>query len=259
MTITPPPTSGSLYELKDYSLMNIGDYILCRYTANYNTSGVFQFNNLDTTSLNEINGSNHLAYNDSSFYANIDGLFYFIKVDNNLFVADRIVQKSIAYNNINYIDKYVSVDNFNFLLNFNILSYNQYKQYLSNSSYGVSTWHGMNIGTIISISGVPYWATHVYYNSDSLELLSDTDINNNIMTIGNFDLTSFDNNNHFKDTGNGIGNPILINKYYSKIINYCQFNAYDDSDIKFLGYRPAFRIANWKLTIESNNNIYGYL
>ncbi|GEA16820.1 hypothetical protein E308F_30660 [Moorella sp. E308F] len=84
-----PATSGQLRtSLFD---MQIGDYIACRYTAT--TSGaVGTFRELGTCIASEIpvTGS-----------ATPDGLFYFIKVDKGLLIADRVVQHSISWNTLN--------------------------------------------------------------------------------------------------------------------------------------------------------------
>ena len=70
--------------------MDIGDAIPCRYQASSGAVGIFS--ELGTANMAEIpvGGS-----------ATPNGLFYFIKVDKGLLIADRLVQHSISWNTLN--------------------------------------------------------------------------------------------------------------------------------------------------------------
>ena len=71
--------------------MQIGDYIPCKYTAP--TSGqAGYFSELGTCTASEISLSGSATPN---------GLFYFIKADKGLLIADRVIQHSISWNTLN--------------------------------------------------------------------------------------------------------------------------------------------------------------
>lgn len=84
-----PATTGQLRtKLED---MEIGDYIVCRYTAA--TSGqAGTFSELGTCTATEIPVTGSTTP---------DGLFYFIKADQGLCIADRVVQHSISWDTLN--------------------------------------------------------------------------------------------------------------------------------------------------------------
>lgn len=83
-----PATTGQLRtKIKD---MEIGDYIICKYVATYNTVGTFS--ELGTTTATEIPITGAVAPN---------GSFYFVKVAKGLLVADRVVQHSISWDKLN--------------------------------------------------------------------------------------------------------------------------------------------------------------
>lgn len=84
-----PATSGQLRT--DIADMQIGDYIVCGYTAK--TSGVAGiFSNLGSCTATEIPVSGT---------ANPDGLFCFFKADSGLLIADRVVQTNISWDTLN--------------------------------------------------------------------------------------------------------------------------------------------------------------
>jgi len=71
--------------------MKIGDYIPCKYTAP--TSGqAGYFSELGTCTASEISLSGSATPN---------GLFYFIKADKGLLIADRVIQHSISWDTLN--------------------------------------------------------------------------------------------------------------------------------------------------------------
>lgn len=78
-----------LTEKTKISEMEIGDVISCEYVAASNTVGTFS---------NLGNATKALIPPSSS--ATPDGSFYFIKVDENLLIADRVVQHSISWNTL---------------------------------------------------------------------------------------------------------------------------------------------------------------
>lgn len=83
-----PATSG---QLKTNILdMQIGDYIPCKYVASSGAIGVFS--ELGTSTGTEIPVAST---------ATPTGLFYFIKVDKGLLIADRVVQHSISWDMLN--------------------------------------------------------------------------------------------------------------------------------------------------------------
>lgn len=75
------------YNIED---MEIGDCIPCKYQASSGVAGTFS--ELGTCNMDSIPFSGTATPN---------GLFYFIKVDKGLLVADRVVQHSISWNNLN--------------------------------------------------------------------------------------------------------------------------------------------------------------
>jgi hypothetical protein len=80
--------------------MLVGDCIPCRYTASSATAGIFS--ELGTCIAAEI---------PIAGTATPDGLFYFIKVDKGILIADRVVQTGISWNILNasrYIEGIVS-------------------------------------------------------------------------------------------------------------------------------------------------------
>lgn len=79
-----------LTEKKSLDEMEIGDIISCRYTAQSGSAGIFS--ELGACNADEIpvNGT-----------GTPDGLFYFIKVDDNLLIADRVVQTGISWGALN--------------------------------------------------------------------------------------------------------------------------------------------------------------
>lgn len=88
-----PATTGQLRtKIED---MQIGDYIVCNYTASSGAVGTFS--NFGGTAGTEIpvNGS-----------ATPNGTFYFVKVAKGLLVADRVVQYSISWDKLN-VAKYI--------------------------------------------------------------------------------------------------------------------------------------------------------
>jgi hypothetical protein len=88
MIMPVPATTGQLRtKLSD---MQIGDYIACNYVASSNAVGTFS--GLGTASGSEIPVSGASAPN---------GIFYFIKVDKGLLIADRVVQNSISWDALN--------------------------------------------------------------------------------------------------------------------------------------------------------------
>jgi hypothetical protein len=70
--------------------MNIGDCIPCRYTATSGAAGTFS--ELGTSAATEI---------PTTGTATPDGLFYFIKVDKGILIADRVVQTGIRWEVLN--------------------------------------------------------------------------------------------------------------------------------------------------------------
>lgn len=85
-------TEHSLTEKSSLEEMEIGDIIPCRYTAPI-TGRVGFFSELGTCETDYINPQTSSA--------TPDGKFYFIKVDDNKFIADRNVQHSISWNELN--------------------------------------------------------------------------------------------------------------------------------------------------------------
>jgi hypothetical protein len=83
-------TTG-LNQVSSLDNMTIGDCIPCRYTAT-SSGSVGYFSELGTCTITEI---------PTTGTATPDGLFYFIKVDNGLLIADRIVQTNISWNALN--------------------------------------------------------------------------------------------------------------------------------------------------------------
>jgi hypothetical protein len=80
--------------------MNIGDCIACRYTASSAAAGIFS--ELGTSIVDEIPVAGTAAP---------DGLFYFIKVDKGILIADRVIQTSISWDALNgagYIEGAIS-------------------------------------------------------------------------------------------------------------------------------------------------------
>ncbi|WP_280754877.1 hypothetical protein [Paenibacillus sp. LBL] len=83
-----PATTGQLrMSIQD---MQIGDYIACGYKATTNTIG--EFSNLGVATGNEIPATGASAP---------DGLFYLIKVDTGLLIADRVIQNTITWDVLN--------------------------------------------------------------------------------------------------------------------------------------------------------------
>ena len=80
-----------LTEKTKISEMEIGDVISCEYVATLNTVGTFS--NLGNATKALIPPSSNATPN---------GSFYFIKVDENLLIADRVVQHSISWNILFY-------------------------------------------------------------------------------------------------------------------------------------------------------------
>lgn len=78
-----------LTEKTNISSMEIGDVISCEYVAASNTVGTFS---------NLGNATKQLIPSSSS--ATPNGSFYFIKTDENLLIADRVVQHSISWNTL---------------------------------------------------------------------------------------------------------------------------------------------------------------
>lgn len=70
--------------------MNVGDIIPCRYTATAGVAGTFS--EIGTCIAAEIPWTGTAAP---------DGLFYFIKTDKGLFIADRVIQTNISWNTLN--------------------------------------------------------------------------------------------------------------------------------------------------------------
>ena len=93
----------ALTKKTDLALMEIGDYIPCKYTA---TSGVVgSFSELGTSVATEIPVTGT---------ATPSGSFNFIKVDKGLLIADRVVQQSVSWDVLNagkYIEGKVVVLN----------------------------------------------------------------------------------------------------------------------------------------------------
>lgn len=83
-----PATSGRL--VTSLSGMQIGDYIVCNYSASNNALGTFS--GLGTASGSEIPYSGTAAPN---------GIFYFVKAARGLLIADRVVQNSISWDTLN--------------------------------------------------------------------------------------------------------------------------------------------------------------
>lgn len=85
-----PVTQGQLRtKLED---MQIGDYISCRYKAASGAVGLFSELGTCTAAEIPVTGT-----------ATPDGLFYFIKADKGLLIADRVIQHSISWNTINAV------------------------------------------------------------------------------------------------------------------------------------------------------------
>ena len=101
MAITHP----SLTQRTNLEDMEIGDVISCEYTAASGTVGTFA--NLGNATKDVIPPAS---------IATPNGSFYFIKVDENLLVADRVVQHSITWDALNaggYIEGGLLIKNHN--------------------------------------------------------------------------------------------------------------------------------------------------
>lgn len=83
-----PATTGVLRD--SLKTMKIGDYIPCHYAATSNTGGTF--------SRFGISGGTELTLNGTP---SPSGVFYFVKVDTGLLIADRVVQNSITWITLN--------------------------------------------------------------------------------------------------------------------------------------------------------------
>ncbi|MGG1444818.1 hypothetical protein ABE354_22720 [Brevibacillus laterosporus] len=87
-----PKTNGELRTIIES--MNIGDYIPCTYIATNNKIG--RFENLGIITGEEL--SVELPF---TSLVNPNGFFYFLKADNGLLIADRVVQCEISWQSIN--------------------------------------------------------------------------------------------------------------------------------------------------------------
>lgn len=83
-----PATLGQLRT--NMADMQIGDYIICKYTASSGAVGTFSELGTSTDTEIPITGT-----------ATPNGTFYFIKVAKGLLVADRVVQVSISWGTLN--------------------------------------------------------------------------------------------------------------------------------------------------------------
>jgi hypothetical protein len=124
--------------------MDIGDCIPCRYTATSGTVGTFS--ELGTSIVDEI---------PIAGTATPDGLFYFIKVDKGLLIADRVIQTGISWNVLNTA-KYIEgitpqSQDYNIVSPLNMTSNNTPSPYVvtasavNGSDYG---WKAFDNGTI---------------------------------------------------------------------------------------------------------------
>ncbi|MCU6710083.1 hypothetical protein M6D81_15405 [Paenibacillus sp. J5C_2022] len=83
-----PATTGKL--ATSLSGMKVGDYVVCHYQASSGIVGTFS--NLGSAVGTEIPVSSTNAPN---------GIFYYIKVDKGLLIADRVIQHSISWDTLN--------------------------------------------------------------------------------------------------------------------------------------------------------------
>jgi len=258
-----PATGGSL--CKAMVAMDIGDYIKCYYSAPFQKYGVFSFRKGTEVEISTIlnqytaDGDQRLA---SPIYNATNGYFYFIKADTDIFIADRVVNKCIAYNDIFQNKDYV-LTGFDVDYKIDILSYDEYSKYLTNgllngklTAPSQSIWNSQNYP--LSRSDIGYY----YEQNVVLELTSTQDASFNIKTILNFDLTTLDTTNNYREaTPNHPSfwaySPIYVSKAIPLYTHWvgnggsCIYNPY--------GFRPVIRIFDRFNTImQSNNKIYGY-
>lgn len=238
-----PASSGTL--CINLCGMEIGDYIACKYVAP-TTGKAGQFVDLGGVVEQELS---------TVPQATANGYFYFLKVKQNLWLADRSIQRNISYDALHHAQ--CAFAGMPVTGKIRTLSQAEWTEIITNSDLNgkitkqdVNVWHGSQLSRDFYMD---------YYKEFDIlpELLADTS-GANVKTALNRNGAVFNTSYHFRSHRNA-GQYSYSPIWYAKNIGFYRYypgGGYNGWN-NYISFRPALEIPARVLCQKEDGSVYG--